>query len=330
MIDTFMALWNRYHRCTGVKVFCTFLFICICISLLLLTIGITARSVVPGRANGPTNQPQVVETEPTVTTQTDAASVVINSASTTMATPVSKEQPCVVIEAPAVQRTPIIAVNTGGSGVYYTPVKATATSTPVAKKTPNPVVSSTMPAMATITATPSLSTPESGDPSIPVATATSTGDSMPTAIATGTSTETTMPLPSETEISTPELTVTSTTGSAVTPVQSDLPTSSASPSSTAAMSEDATANDVRVQRSGGGNDSVTPTSVITSSASSVQQQPNESELTTPGCLSNSVGMATNVDVLALLKLNFGLILGGGLLGTMLFYVGMFLLRRTRA
>ena len=323
MIDTLMALWNRGNSGRGAMVSMAFVLICISISLLLVTVGGSWRSLFP---HGPTYQRGIVSAaDLTATAQSNGFQPVADNTVTIMApTNTTTIHPCATLS-PTSRSTPTIQSSaTAYRGGYPgkptptatrprptpTPVRATPTPTPQATATPTPP--------PTVTATPSV-TPTATATSTPVITPTPTNTPSPTPTPTMTPTPTDTPTPTPTVSPTVGITPTATATVGITPT----PTGSVTPSPTPTLGLTVT---IPTRLRGG-----TPISTSTVHPTATSGTSEKTGCIHSGAIGYSLDIQNNGSIRAMLERNIGFILGGSLLGTLLFYGVMYFLmhKKTR-
>lgn len=307
MIDTFMVLWNRHHRKTGAKVLLTFLFICISISLLLVTVGLTARSLFPVAHKA---RKLAVTVNLTATAQANNAIAMVNVTPGNV-TPVSTTQSCVSTSMTVVEETPVPRSSAVLGGNRPQPTKG------ANHPRPSPTKAATMSVTPTEDVTPTNTlTP---DPTM--------GDGTPVETATD------VPFPGPTFIVPPPIHVHKTP---IRKHRTPTPYATQTPGGTPASTVTASATNGSGEAEGTvaaphfkngnmGNTSESP-------ANTPDTHANQNDPLRGGgaqCLSNSLSNATDTDSIKVIEFNLGIILGGGLLGTLLFYGVLYTMYRQK-
>jgi hypothetical protein len=312
MIETLMALWNRGVGGRLVVMVVTFFCLCICISLLFVTVGGVWGSLF---AHGRT---RIGETRVnnTVVVMVTAPTAVASATAPVGSTPISVPNPC--LASPTASRGRILQANSvRNDGQTRVRTTATATSTRL-HKTPGPG--------ATVLPVPS-----------PTVAATATATTLPTVTPTVTSTPVVSPtvVVTPTDTSTPDVTPTTTaavtptvaggtpaggnapTGTVTSTVMPATPTVTAPAGSLTVTPGAASGVDSREARDGRPQGSGTPTG----SGSDQQGQGN--------CLSDDLVTGGEGAVLSVLQNVLWLILVSSLLGTALFCAQMYRISRKR-
>ena len=292
MIDTLMALWNQGTRGRGILVTTAFFIICISISLLLIPIENIWTSWLSHQGNSPGDQTSIISS-------TDLT---------------------------ATARANNIQPTTDNTTTIYAPT-TTPQATPT-KPSANP---------CTVTPVPHTT---------PVGTTPSRGGYSPTPTPTATHgvTPTSTPIPSPTPTNTPIISPTPTNTRVPSPTPTNTPVSSPTPTHTPVPS---------VTPTGTPTASVTPTNTpIASVTPTPRKTPTVPATLTIGegsthsgqplqgnnpwhtnCLhiraGDSLDMYSNAHILATLERNLGFILAGSTLGTLFFYVIIYLLVRRK-
>jgi hypothetical protein len=318
MIDTLMAIWNRGYGGRGILVALAFLLICISISLLLVTAG-NSWSALWHHDGPPVAQGTTISAASlTATAQSQL------KASTASVTPVihpptvaPTSNPCLLTS--TVEKTSRFTITPtvyqGGGGYLASP-------TPTSRPRPMPTATPRPHPTATPSPTPAVT---------PTATATATSTPTPAVTATNTPTPTVTPTPTGTATGTPTPTISPTpTGVATgTPTPSVTPTSipTATPTIGATSTVSVTSTSTTHFRGG--------TPVATSSSAATATQGQQQSAGGTNCPSIYNGSGDNVDVTfdgsigAILMRDIWIILGSSTLGTLLFYVAIYLLNRKR-
>ncbi|HLJ32932.1 MAG TPA: hypothetical protein VKU38_04740 [Ktedonobacteraceae bacterium] len=293
MIDTLMAIWNRGYGGRGILVSLAFLLICISISLLLVTVG-NSWSALWSHHGSPARAD---------TTLSAAAMTATAQSQLKVATPGGT--PLVYLPTITPTTNPCLLTPTTGkaSHVLISPTSQHGTGGHSASPTPTP----TPYPRPTATATPH---PRPTNTPAPTAT--------PTAIATATGTPPPTPSPTATATSTPSPTATAT----------DTPTATPTVTSTAILTATPTVGispTVPPRRRGG-----TPVPTPSTTAAPGQKTAGGKNCSTMYSGSgDSVGLTLDGSIGAILVRNLWIILGGSTLGTLLFYISLYLLNRKR-
>ena len=309
MIDTLMALWNRGYSGRGALVSMTFTIICISISLLLVTGGSWASLF----RHGPTAQRSIVSAvNLTATAQSSGFQPVADNTVTIVApTITATTSPCATVS-PSSRKTPSIhsSATAYRSGSGYpgrptptptrprptpTPVRATPTPQPTPTEGSTPTVTPTLTATATAT---------------PVITPTPTNTATPTPTATPTDT----PTPIVTATVGATATATSTVGITPTPTISVTPTTTPTIGVTVYPPHLHNGKPIVISTA-----TPMPTGGTTWKASCIHST----------SIGDALDMHSDGSIAAMLERNVGFILGGSLLGTLLFYGVMYLLLKKR-
>src|SRR5579875_604713 len=307
MIDTLMALWNRGYGGRSIGVFFAFILICISISLLLITSGV---SLLFDLAHGgpPQNRRTFVNSASlTASARPPATGPTVAPAATTT--------PCLLTPLPDKTATagarnkggntfPRRSTGTPGQGGPRVTPTVKATSTPRPQPRPTPTLAPTVMPTTIPTATP---TP------IP----TTTPSPTPTVTVTPTSTTTPVENPTPVDTPTPTLTPTGTTG---VPVATDTPVSA--PTLMPIVTPGDGSSQARIGTSGHGVHQLLPGSTNAGSWGKAARG-------SPDCLSDSVAFMGTGPVLRALEQGIWLILLGSCLSTLLFCGALALLRRKR-
>ena len=309
MIDTLMAVWNRGYGGRGIMVTIAFFLICISISLLLVTVGnswFSSRSL-------PVKQRSIINAaDLTATVQANNIKPVADDTVTISApTATVTANPCY-----ATGETPTLQVNatrpSGGGSSSGSRGRSNPTSPPThPRPTPTPVRVTPTPVKATPTPTPR-----------PTPTLTATATNTPTPTVTPTET----PTPTATATNTPTPTVTPTETPTPGETPTETPTPGVTPSATVTVSISPTARGTATSSSqlAGG------TPITTSTIASGQGGG------APGtdCLHNkvvdSVSLNAGGSVVATIERYLWMILGGSTLGTLCFYMVVYVLGRKRS
>ncbi|MEO8973941.1 MAG: hypothetical protein ABI406_20325 [Ktedonobacteraceae bacterium] len=304
MIDTLMAIWNRGYGGRGILVSLAFLLICISISLLLVTVGNSWSALwfhqVPDATRSDTLGATLTATAQTpIKVATPGGTSIVYAPTITPTT-----NPC-LLTATTGKASHAVASTTAqlGTGGGYT---ATPTSVPhprpTATATPHPLPTSTPVPLPTPTAiTTATSTP------VPTPTPTLTPTPLPSPTATATSTATPTPTPS------PTATATSTPTGTPTTVPTVMPSVAVTPSVPAHLR--------------GGTPVATPTATAVHGQNKTVGGTNCSSIYSGS--GDSVGLTLDGSIGAILVRNLWIILGGSTLGTLLFYITIYLLNRKR-
>ena len=290
MVDTLMALWNRGYR--GRLMAITLIFCCMCIgiSLLFITVGSAWGSIFPGGRTRGMAQNTANAAYATNTTTTPGL-----YASPTTAASVTVPNPCVTTATGTPAKSPRASATTydgrsGGPGYGRTATPKPSPTHAHPSRTPTPVV----------TITPSMPSPTpSPTPTLPATTPTATPTETPTVVVTPTDTST--------PTTTPTATVSPTPGVSSTPTT--------------------TATSIPTVTPGG-----SPTTGTTTTPGSSHTRANDGSPIPPGTPDSGVGNGGNnlgvnclsdnlpasAAMLASLRHAAWLIVGGSLLGTLLF------------
>ena len=301
MIDTLMAIWNRGYGGRGILVSLAFLLICISISLLLVTVG-NSWSALWHHNGPPVAQGNTISSAALTATAQSQLKV-----STTGATPLiypptvaPTTNPCLLTStAGKTSRSAIPPTVHQGSGGYF------ASPTPTSRPRPTPTATPRPRPTATPLPTPTVT---------PTATATAT--STPTPTVTATSTPTVTPTPTIT----PTGTATSTPTPTVTPTSIPTATSTVSVTSTSTT------------HFRGGTPIATPTTTATTATATQGQKQPAAGTNCPPIYNGSgdtVSVTFDGSISAILTSDIWIILGSSTLGTLLFYIAIYLLNRKR-
>lgn len=339
MIDTFMAMWNRRGGRRGTVVLVSCLLICISISLLLVTLGDPVWNYIQHlhHVKRVVDAAQITATPPLQDTPTVFVA----------ATPTVLVQNCISTPTHTVGKTPTrhTVTQQGGTGQAgrATPTRPAKSPIPTTKK-PAPIPTVKPTAVPTTKPTPK---PTPHPTVLPVSpTPTDTPTPTPTPLPTPSPTPT--PLPAPTLTPTPIMTPTPTNTPmptvtvSPTPTNTPTPTSTATPTATVAPTDTPTATPSAVStvptttpdaqgRPGSGHPVIpsTATVVIQTHVTRVPQAKQATETTevtqqsgagvVVRCLGNTVDVSAYGDARSIVGRSIGFILGGTVLGTLLFY-----------
>src|SRR3989440_9996411 len=299
MIDTLMALWNRGYGGRGILVTIAFSLICISISLLLVSAGSSWFS--SGGRGLPGKHISIISAaDLTATAQSNNIRPVADNTVTIYSpTATVTANPCSTTTF-VVSKTPLVQANATryrGSGHYRptpTPPHSRTTPTPV-KATPTPTPRQTP--------TPGVTPTETPTPT-PTVTPTKTPTPTPTVRPTET------PTPTETATTTP----------------TETPTPRVTPSVTATISTSPTVivtGTIPPHLSGGG------TPITTGTMASGRNRTSGSTDCSHNKLVDSVGLNADGSVVATIERHLWIILGGSTLGTLCFYMVVYVVARKR-
>ena len=286
-----MALWNRGYGGRGILVTIAFSLICISISLLLVSAGSSWFS--SGGRGLPDKHISIISAgDLTATAQSNNIRPVADNTATIFSpTATVTANPCSTTTF-VVSKTPLVQANATryrGSG-YRRPTP----TPPHSRTTPTPV-------KATPTPTPRLT---------------------PTPTVTATKTPT--PTVSPTETPTPTVTATKTPTPTVGPTET--PTPRVTPSVTATIPIGPTVivtGTIPPHLSGGG------TPITTGTVASGQNRTTGSTDCSHNKLGDSVGLNADGSVVAIIERHLWIILGGSTLGTLCFYMVVYVVARKR-
>lgn len=340
MIDTFMAVWNQQQKRRGLTLFTVFLVMCISVSLLLViggnlfgphhpgsrggphrvggvqatvtapstTVGVTATVGIPPTASPTTQNCSIVATNTAYASTTNKTNVYANS---------GQQGPATATATPQSAKRPVTTV--------------TPTVQPVSKATPRPTARATPPITPAIT--PTVLVPTVGVTPTTIATATATTDPGPTNTPT--------PTPTATGTATPIVAPNATPTAVAVTSTATVSTTATSTPGVGHTSRNKLDGGTGQSGQGGGQGGQGAQSGQGGTSTSTGQVPPAQQRTPiagktgngkngPGCLSGSIGILATPAALTTIEHNIAVILGGGLLGTVLFYtvIGFLVKKRT--
>src|SRR6266566_3598815 len=292
MIDTLMALWNRGYGGRGILVTIAFSLICISISLLLVSAGSSWFS--SGGQRLPTKHISIISAgDLTATAQSNNIRPVADNTVTIYSpTATVTANPCPTTF--VVSKTPLVQANATryrGSGHY--------------RPTPTPPHSRTTPTPVKVTPTP-----------IPRRT--------PTPTVTATKTPTPTPTVRPTETPTPTVTPTKTPTPTPTVRPTETPTPRASVTATIPIGPTVIVTGTIPPHLSGG-----ATPITTGTVASGQNRTSGGTDCSHNKLVDSVGLNADGSVVATIERHLWLILGGSTLGTLCFYMVVYVVARKR-